>query len=456
MTIPYRLTTLLLLGCLACGANDPAATKKGEQAATGSATAAAVAEVVPIEVAAITTGTISRSLSGSGTLRGQSEVDVAAERGGLVVELQVDSGYWVERGALLARLDDAELRNALADAELALADAEGRSALSEIALEEQQQSVSRAQLNERSAEIGKTKAELANAEARNDYERKRTLRDKGEGIISDGEFERARLALDQSLQDVTRAEVSWELSKLDTTSARTKLRELERRRLDAAREVEKVRLGVVRARLELAKCSVTAPIGGLITSCPLELGSRVNAGTTCFTIVDPRRFYLDLRLPEAELGVLREGQPVRLESGASRRAIAGRVARLDPAVDPRTGTIGVRIVVPDLDAPSPVALLQALIATSLRRGMFVRAQIIVATHHEALLVPQRALVFSGQQAAVFVVNAGKAQRVLVSLGFSRDDVVEVLQGDLVAGTEVIVAGQRLVEQGTAVRVVGRS
>jgi membrane fusion protein (multidrug efflux system) len=83
--------------------------------------------------------------------------------------------------------------------------------------------------------------------------------------------------------------------------------------------------------------------------------------------------------------------------------------------------------------------------------------VIVGSRANALLVPEEAIVPSGEEFFVFKVVArddggAVAQRVRVRTGVRRDARVEIVEG-LAEGDRVVVAGMRLARDGQPVRVL---
>jgi membrane fusion protein (multidrug efflux system) len=72
----------------------------------------------PVEVAAVEQGGIATFLQGTTTLEARNSATLVASRPGRVVELKAEEGQWVEKGAVLARLDDTEARLAVDRAEI--------------------------------------------------------------------------------------------------------------------------------------------------------------------------------------------------------------------------------------------------------------------------------------------------------------------------------------------------
>jgi membrane fusion protein (multidrug efflux system) len=89
----------------------------------------------------------------------------------------------------------------------------------------------------------------------------------------------------------------------------------------------------------------------------------------------------------------------------------------------------------------------------LQPGMFGRISIAYDNRTDALVVPRTALLEGEADTAVFMVKAGKAQRVPVELGYVDGEWVEVRKG-VQPGDQVVVAGKNTLRDGTAVSVIG--
>jgi RND family efflux transporter MFP subunit len=79
---------------------------------------------VPVEVSTVVRRPIASYLETNGTLEAENEVDLVARIAGPIVELTAEEGQRVERGQLLARIDDAEIRAQLEVARVNLQEAE--------------------------------------------------------------------------------------------------------------------------------------------------------------------------------------------------------------------------------------------------------------------------------------------------------------------------------------------
>ena len=112
------------------------------------------------------------------------------------------------------------------------------------------------------------------------------------------------------------------------------------------------------------------------------------------------------------------------------------MARVSPVVDAGSGTVEIVVAVDNR-------------AGALRPGMFSRLAVTYDNVAAAILAPKAALVSEDGRNTVFVVHEGKAHRVPVTLGYESGKNVQVLAG-LTVGTEVIVAGQNGLSEGTPV------
>jgi membrane fusion protein (multidrug efflux system) len=84
--------------------------------------------------------------------------------------------------------------------------------------------------------------------------------------------------------------------------------------------------------------------------------------------------------------------------------------------------------------------------------MFVRVQIIIAVHPDALILPREAILMQGERKTVYTVREGIAREVTVETGFQEGDRVEILDG-LAREDRVVVRGHLGLQSGTKVRVI---
>jgi membrane fusion protein (multidrug efflux system) len=224
----------------------------------------------------------------------------------------------------------------------------------------------------------------------------------------------------------------------------------------AEADVAAARAAVKTARINLDYTTVTAPVAGRIGRAAVTEGAYVQAaGATLLATVqqlDP--LYVDLTWSSAEIMRLRrdiESGKVQGNSGATPVNVVledgreypdtGKLMFADAAVDPTTGSIALRAVVPNPRG-------------ELLPGLFVRARIPEGVSQGAILVPQRGVSRDATgRATALVVNAEKKveRRNLVTDRTVGDSWL-VTEG-LKAGDQVIVDGVQKVRPGALVNPV---
>lgn len=211
---------------------------------------------------------------------------------------------------------------------------------------------------------------------------------------------------------------------------------------DANYDLEQLQIAHEDAERELGYTEVRAPIGGTITGRMVNLGDQVQIGQELFDIVDFESIVALVYVPEKHLSELRPGLTARLSAQITGGDdYEGRVERISPIVDPRSGTVKVTIEV----GGQP----------GLRPGMYVDVNLVTATREDAVLVPKRALVYDNDQVFVYRVNGeSRAERVFIEAALTDKFYIEPREG-LVRGDRVVVAGQAGLKDGALVKLPGQ-
>jgi len=220
-------------------------------------------------------------------------------------------------------------------------------------------------------------------------------------------------------------------------------------------DVAAARAAVRAASINLGFTSVTAPIAGFIGRAEVTEGAYAQQSTATLlaTIQQLDPMYINLVWSSTEALRLRhdlESGKLKSEGGKAQidvvledgRAYAerGEIQFTDVSVDPSTGSVSIRAVV-----PNP--------RRELLPGMFVRARIEEGKRPQAILVPQRGVTRDANgRATTLVVKEGKVERRQLETEREVGDSWLVLKG-LEAGTQVVVEGLQKVRPGDAVTTV---
>jgi HlyD family secretion protein len=202
---------------------------------------------------------------------------------------------------------------------------------------------------------------------------------------------------------------------------------------------------------QLDKTLIRSPIDGLVTQVEIKEGETVIAGTTnipgstMMVIADPSETLTEVKVDEADIAQVREGQSADVFTAAyPDTPLSGTVQSIATTARQAQGqqslTFLVKILLDEQDT------------MAIRPGMSVRADIYTETAEETLAVPVQAVRFDedvdeenegeAEQAYVFVMEDGKAVRKDVETGLSSDSDQEILQG-LSEGEQVVAGPYRV-------------
>jgi multidrug efflux system membrane fusion protein len=207
------------------------------------------------------------------------------------------------------------------------------------------------------------------------------------------------------------------------------------------------RASLQRARLDLENTTVKAPIAGRTGQLLYKAGSLVRAAADqLVTINELRPVLVRFPVPERDFEELRSraglDKPLDVmvmpNSSDSTRNVMGTLTFVDNQVDRATGSV----------------LLKARVANEDRHlwpGQFVTVTLQLSVDENAITLPSEAVVTSGANTFVYLMEAGKARRASVKVGRPAGTLVKIDSG-LVGGEQVIVEGQARLRDGAPVQL----
>lgn len=325
----------------------------------------------------VTSAPVAETMEVSGTVKARTSAVVSARIPGSIAELRVREGERVRKGQLLARLDAVE--NA--------ANAAGAAA----GIEEARQALNEASSRKKLADIT--------------FERYHNLF--AEQAVTRQEFDVKKSEQELASQGVNRAEA----------------------RLRQARE------GSRAAATMAGYTRINAPIAGIVTSKPADLGTSVFPGQPLLTIEDQGSYMLELAVPESIASSVKPGTAVQVTLDIPESSFDTKISEVVPSADPASRTFIAKI---------------ALNRKGLRSGMFGRGSISLGSSANSLMVPKKAVIERGALTSVWVVEKNSIARLrLVKPGRVIADRVEILSG-LSNGERVVVTGVEKVSEGAKV------
>lgn len=362
------------------------------------------------------TGNLVVSISASGTLQPTRSVDVGSELSGTLEAVLAEENDQVTKGQVIARLDMAKLRDAVAKSKAALAAAE--------------------------ADVAQNEATLG--EARANLERLRRVAELSGGKVP-------------SKSELETGEASYQRAVANLASARA--------------SVSQAKATLQTDETNIQKAAIRSPINGVVLTRKVEPGQTVAAQMTTpvlYTIAeDLTQMELQVKVDEADVSSVKLGQ-------AASFTVSAWPGRNFPATIRR---VGVGSTTTDNVVTYKTVLAVTNDDLALRPGMTATARIITANRENALLVPNAALRFSPPTAAsgpaakpsgsvlsrllprppqprrqqqvqtapapgaskqVWVLRDGQPAAVSVQTGVSNGRQTEITGGELQAGMAVIV------------------
>ena len=335
-------------------------------------------------------------LNASGYITARRRATVSAKVTGKVLEVFVEEGKPVHKGQILAKLDDAQVRAALAVNEAQLETARRGAAEDEARLREAELTLGRREQLVKEQVISKAELDSARAET---------------------ESLRARIAVANQQVKVSESLVS-------------------------------------QRRTDLADMDVRAPFDGVAISKdaqPGEMISPVSAGggftrSGIATIVDMSSLEIEVDVSESYINRVHPAMPVEAVLDAYPDwQIPAHVIATIPSADRQKATVRVRIGFEKLD---PRILPDMGVKVS-----FLNER--PATQAEAsrprLLVPTKAVRSSDGKSIVFVLREDRVERRAVTVGTASGDQTEIVAG-VSAGERVVVDGPQTLKDGDKVKV----
>jgi len=335
-----------------------------------------------------------RMIDSAVILRGETQaarsVTVRAETSGQIINDPLRKGHVVTAGDILCQIDPGVRSSALADARARLASAQAR--------------------------IPETAARVAEANARLDEAR---INFNAANKLSETGFaSETRVASAQAGVRSAEAAVATATSGLEATKS----------------AIQSAEAAVESAQKELDRVTITAPFGGLLETDTAELGSLMQPGAACATIVQLDPIKVVGFVPETALSRVTIGAPARAKLTGG-RMVQGLVTFISRSADPVTRTFRIEIDVANTDQ-------------SISDGQ--TAEIVIAAEGDnAHLLPQSSLTLNDAGTlGVRIVVANTARFVPVTL--VRDTIDGVWVTGLPAQADVIVIGQEYVRHGVSV------
>jgi len=353
-------------------------------------------KTVPVEVGTIARGPLVVTVDEEGTTRVRERFVVSSPVAGRVLRIELEPGDAVKRGQVVARIR----------------------AETPPLLDERTRAEGQAAIESARAALGRARADEQRGRATLAHLQREVTRVRGlvqAGALSTQELEARE----------TEAKVAGESVNAAVFAVQAAISELQRAQARLAPSNPEAAGRIV---------SVTAPVSGVVLKRMRESESIVPAGDPLIEIANPQRLEIVADLLSTDAVRVKPGARAIIEQWGGDKTLDARVRRIEPAGFTKISALGVeeqRVNV-ILDFVDPATAWAAL-----GDAFRVEVRVVLWESPSVLLAPTSALFRVGDSWAVFIVDADRARRALVTLGHQTGQQAEVVSG-LSEGARVIL------------------
>lgn len=420
--------------------------------------------VVTVQTALVARQDLTSLVTASGEIKPKNYINIGANAIGQLTEVAVKEGDHVQKGQLLARIENVQPAADVQAQQASLSAVEADSAAAEAALKAADDNINTAQ-----ADIDRNKADLARMKS--DLDRAESLyKDK---LMAAQDYELKKSTYEAELAVVRQSEVRL-------VQARAQREQTAAQLSSAQKKIAQVRAGLTRLADVLQKYDAYAPLNGIVTNLSVRVGETVVPGiqnspsSTIMTIADMSLITAEVKVDETDIVNVRLNQVADITVDAiPNRSFKGHVIEIgNTAIVRSTGVAASQSAVSSQEAKD----FKVVIAVDnpddeIRPGLSATAKITTATRPSVLTIPIQALTVrqkgdlakkpekgAAQAAApdavteralkeeiqgVFVINKGKAEFRKVETGITGTTDIEVVSG-LQLGDEIVTGTYQVI------------
>jgi len=344
----------------------------------------------------------------SGTVEYAGKRKISAQSGGEIINIYVREGQKVEKGDLLAKIDDQELKNNLSSAETAVKEAE-------IALEKAKLAKEISTNNVTESKAALKEAESNYSQWQSDYERDKKLYQKN--AIVEAKFEQTKTQFQKAAAQLERTKAALDSAKKSVEIASLDLE-------STAEKLKKARNELENARLKFKDTEIRSPISAEIVNEFAETGEFTAAGQPLFEIAQNERVKIKVQVGMDVLNKLKVGTKAIISSPAlEQKELKAVVSEIGSTADPKSRTTEVTLELKE--------------KINLKDGAFVSVSLIAEKLNEVLIVPEKAIVNYQAAPHVYLIKDGKAVRRKIETAASNG-YQTVVNSSLSAGDQIAV------------------
>ncbi|HRK23621.1 MAG TPA: efflux RND transporter periplasmic adaptor subunit, partial [Beijerinckiaceae bacterium] len=328
-------------------------------------------------------GTIIAQVTTSGAIAPVTTVIVGSQLSGQVIEILADYNSEVKNGQVLARLNSDQIRAKLDGARADLAQARASRVMLDAQLEKSRADAQKAAANadDMGHQLEKTETQLADAEKT--LARQTSLN--AQGIVATAALQTAQTQRDtlRAARESAHAQIASAKAQIAALAADQKM--IAAQMVSAEAQIAQRSAVVRQIEVDLGNTDIRSPVDGVVVQRNVELGQPVAASLqapTLFLVAqDLRQVQIQANVDEADVGRVRDGQPVSFTVNAyPGRTFQGKV-KLVRLGSQTVQNVVIYTTVIDVDNPD----------IALKPGMTANLRIVTEQRDNVVRVPNAAL-----------------------------------------------------------------
>ena len=209
--------------------------------------------------------------------------------------------------------------------------------------------------------------------------------------------------------------------------------------LNAKTNYDSARANLQTANDSNSKSVIRTNVNGVLANLNIERHQQVAAGQSLFTLVNESEMILEVGVSPQIVGKIQVGSTAKVKIDELNKEIDGEIYEISGAAQNATRQFLVKIKMQNPDR-------------ELKSGMYGTASIDTGAE-EGVVIPKESIVVRGVEQIVYIIKDGKAVAIPIKIVNQNETYAAVTGEGLAVGSELVVDGQNVVQDGEKVKKV---
>ena len=209
--------------------------------------------------------------------------------------------------------------------------------------------------------------------------------------------------------------------------------------LNAKTNYDSARANLQTANDSNSKSVIRTNVNGVLANLNIERHQQVAAGQSLFTLVNESEMILEVGVSPQIVGKIQVGTTAKVKIEELNKEVEGEVYEISGAAQNATRQFLVKIKMQNPDR-------------ELKSGMYGTASIDTGAE-EGVVIPKESIVVRGVEQIVYIIKDGKAVAIPIKIVNQNETYAAVTGDGLAVGSELVVDGQNVVQDGEKVKKV---